>query len=336
MKLRLDDSLTGQCRALLGASDKPIALFRLNRNGQTVKQEIETGAKSVASRTQPLRCSTHWNGGATAAVADAPVLFGVSRGGNLPDTQVIVLRKPLAIPMSSLKSELFQLCNEVASEFEGWNFVGDVFKNKTLKHTELIVRPWFSFKGGENPMTSIGPAVFIVNKKLMALSQQVIGYKPIYALRIEFQSVRDELQHFPENLRISGAIWARRQRFTDHHGTEMPWPDNWITLAEARSAINGMLLDSIALIDKYYDLSSEENLLNNLPLDPRVVGFHGGIEQLSGVLLCLTHVMRGDFDYVEHYCGDDFKTVYPKKTEDLNKIVAALPDLKRKYAQMGI
>lgn len=237
--------------------------------------------------------------------------------------------------MSSLKPQLFQLCKNVASEFEGWSFVGDVFKNKTLKHSKLIVRPWFSFKGGENPMASIGPAVYIVNKKLMALCQQVIGHQPIYALKIEFQSVRDELQYFPKNLRMSGAIWGHRQRFTDQHGTEMPWPDNWITLSEARPAINGMLMDGIALINKYYDLSSEECLLNNLPLDFKVVGHHGGIEKLSGILICLIHIMRGDFDYFEHYSSDDFKTVYPKNSEDLNKIMAALPDLKRKYAEVG-
>ena len=35
--------------------------------------------------------------------------------------------------MSSLKPEMQALCKEVATEFDGWNFVGDVFKNKTLR-----------------------------------------------------------------------------------------------------------------------------------------------------------------------------------------------------------
>jgi hypothetical protein len=43
----------------------------------------------------------------------------------------------------------------------------------------------------------------------------------------------------------------------------------------------------------------------------------------------------GDFDFVVRYRSDDFKTIYPKRTEELNKIIAKLPELKKRYAETG-
>jgi hypothetical protein len=237
--------------------------------------------------------------------------------------------------MSTIKPELFQLCKEVASELEGWSFGSDMFKNKDLKHTDLIVWPAFSFQGGgENPMCNIQPSICVVNKKSIKLFQQIFGVKPYWTSIIGFQTVRNELRFYPEDLRILGNIWRYRQKFTDTKGQEIPWRKEWVALDEARPVLTGMMKDGIDLINKYYDLSSEENFLRNLPLDPKVVGHHG-IEKGSGVMLCVTRILLGDFDFVEKYRSDDFKTMYPKHYKELDAIIAALPELKVRFEETG-
>lgn len=75
-------------------------------------------------------------------------------------------------------------------------------------------------------------------------------------------------------------------------------------------------------------------MLRHLPISEKV-WVHGGMEGAAGVMQCLARIVLGDFDFVENYCSDEFKTAVPKNTADLDKIVAALPGLKKRYAEMG-
>jgi len=240
--------------------------------------------------------------------------------------------------MSSLKPEIHKLCQELAAEFENWNFVGDEFKNKTLKHTTLIVRPGFTFQGGgDNPGCSMQPTIDVANNKANKLYQEIFGVKCSRTSFMRFQTVRNLLHHYPENLRFQGYIWHHRQSHVATGGGKYePWPKTWIGLDEARPAIKGMLMDGIDLIEKYYDLSSEENLLRNLP--PKYVPAAGGNEEMEGglgVMVCVTRILLGDFDFVEHYCSDDYKTLRPKRIKELDTVIAALPELKRRLAETG-
>ncbi|MEJ0002748.1 MAG: hypothetical protein WDN30_02830 [Pararobbsia sp.] len=59
------------------------------------------------------------------------------------------------------------------------------------------------------------------------------------------------------------------------------------------------------------------------------------LEKMKGIMLCLVHILCGDFDFVESYRGDGCKTIYPKRIRELDKIVGVLPKLKRRYAETG-
>src|SRR5260370_42522271 len=80
----------------------------------------------------------------------------------------------------SIKVDVQELCTEIAREFPGWGFSSDMFRNKTLKHTDLIVRPFSHFKGG---MCHVQPSAALANKKVLKLyTKMFVG--EIYAISI--------------------------------------------------------------------------------------------------------------------------------------------------------
>lgn len=96
--------------------------------------------------------------------------------------------------------------------------------------------------------------------------------------------------------------------------------------------------DAIAFIDGHYDLSSEENFLKGLP--PKYETRHPNspydeMDATKGVVMCLVKILLGDFDFIGQYMSDEYKTVFPKRMADLQKIERALPDLKRRYTETG-
>jgi hypothetical protein len=99
-----------------------------------------------------------------------------------------------------------------------------------------------------------------------------------------------------------------------------------------------VLADGIGILNKYFDYSSEENLLRNLPTGQKQRdGYEENAfyEMSSGIAHCLAAIVLGNFDFVERYASDDFKTLRPKREAELKKILAALPELKRKFAETG-
>ncbi len=48
-------------------------------------------------------------------------------------------------------------------------------------------------------------------------------------------------------------------------------------------------------------------------------------ERSRGVMLCIIRCMLGDFAFVRRYKSDEYKTICPKMTDDLDKIMAYLP-----------
>ncbi|MFM0009006.1 hypothetical protein PQR46_00660 [Paraburkholderia sediminicola] len=51
--------------------------------------------------------------------------------------------------------------------------------------------------------------------------------------------------------------------------------------------------------------------------------------------VCIVHILLGDFDFVARYQSGDFETIFPKRTAELDKIVEALPQLRRHYVEKG-
>lgn len=234
----------------------------------------------------------------------------------------------------TLKNEIDEICAEVVTEFEGWCYGASVFKKKLFKHVTLGIRPAFGYTNGIDPHTMISPNIWIELRPLERLMKAIVGYDTILSF-ILFQQVKQDLQHFPANMVVGGAIWKnRRDHIVEHSGKLIPWPQGWIGIEDAPSIIKAMMTDGIALIHKYYDLSSEANLIANLPLGDQTT-ILGAREGSFGVMYCLSRCATGDFDFVMKYRNDEIKTVTPKRMDEIDKIVAALPALKAKYEKTG-
>jgi hypothetical protein len=98
------------------------------------------------------------------------------------------------------------------------------------------------------------------------------------------------------------------------------------------------LKDAIDFINNHYNLSSEQALLNALPTKYTLRHeklIYDEMEKSKGLMLCIVRILLGDFEFVERYRSDDFKTIYPKRIAELDKIMATLPALKKRYAETG-
>lgn len=230
----------------------------------------------------------------------------------------------------AIKPTIFRICSEIANEFPDWSFSAGKFKNKTLRHTDLVVSPFSDFKGGK---CSVNPAAAIVNKNTIALGNNILGRDPIYTSVILHKRQLEEYR----GEKAVRTIWPEKFAFIDAQGvcrSPQDWPVSFIVLNEAPGYLRKVLQDGIGFLKQYYDFTSEEHLLRHLPASEKVWAV-GGMEEGAGVMQCLAHIVVGDFRFVEYYCSDDFKTVYPKKTPDLDKIIATLPELKKRYAETG-
>ena len=233
--------------------------------------------------------------------------------------------------MMTFKASMYQICAEVASEFEGWTFVSGRFKNKTLKHTDLIVDPGFYFRGGG---CYTQPCAAVTNKRAKKLGQLVLGWDD-WILFIKFQL---ESADYRGPTSVTN-IYPERHPTVDMHRKPCSWPTQWLVQAQAKDYLRKVMHDGIGFLHKYFDFTSEESFLNHLPTTYKWMdgGWPDGsfYDGQDGIMLCIAALARADFAFVEHYASDDFKTDIPKRTVELEKILAALPDLKRKYAETG-
>jgi hypothetical protein len=243
--------------------------------------------------------------------------------------------------MNIFKDDLYGVCKVVAGEFPEWDFVSGQFKNKSLKHTDLIIHPGFFFDRGFTPLQ---PGITINNKRALKLSKYILGIERSTSI-VNFQVIAKTLTNMPESLRLTGTICQDKKSFReeirdsgrfDEKALKM-LDDTTVDITEVRPVLEAMMKDGISFIENHYDLSSEENFLEGLPAKytTRNEIPYDEMDKQKGVMMCLVHVLLGDFDFVEHYRSDDFKTLFPKRTEDLDKIMSVLPELKRKFAEAG-
>ncbi len=242
--------------------------------------------------------------------------------------------------MSTFKDRVYAACNEVAAEFPGWGFVSGQFKNKSLKHTDLIIHPGFFFRGGSTPLQ---PSIAIDNKKALKLSKYILGIERSTSI-VNFQVIAQTLANMPEPLRLGGTICqdknfymevARVHGNYDEKALKMH-NDRTIDVTEVRPVLVAMMQDGISFIENHYDLSSEEAFLRGLPAKyatRHVNSPYDEMDKHKGVMMCLVHVLLGDFEFVEYYYSDEFKTPFPKVIHDLEKIIVALPELKKSYIE---
>jgi len=244
----------------------------------------------------------------------------------------------------TFKTDLYAICVDVATEFPGWNFASGEFKNKTLKHTDLAIYLGFGFDAG---MTPVQPSVSIINKRVTKLCNYIFEKNRFFSTSMVYmQDVAQLLKFTPEKMRTGYDISedkddflrvARKDNYFKEETVKM-LDETTVDVSEAHAALVATLKDGIDFINNHYDLSEESALLKALP--PKYTTRHQNIaydqmETGKGVVLCLVRILLGDFDYVVRYRSDDFKTVYPKQIAELDKIIAALPELKKRYEETG-
>jgi hypothetical protein len=211
-----------------------------------------------------------------------------------------------------------------------------------LKHSVLFILPGFGFNKDNTPLQ---PAVSILNKKTSVLSKRIIGYELSTSL-VNFQDIPADLYYMPKHLRITAAIFRDKKLYLEavhapgrtDPGAVKTLEERALDLAEARPVLRAVMQDGISLFERLYDLSSEENFLKALPpkYETRHVNSpYDEFEQQKGVMVCLVHLLLGDFDFVLKYQSDDYKTIFPKRKKELDAIIASLPELKRRYAETG-
>ena len=187
--------------------------------------------------------------------------------------------------MGTFKENLYAICREVADEFPGWSFTGGDFKNKSVKHTTQIVMLGFGFENGRTPLQ---PSVWIENRKTLKLYKYLLSYSVPTSILL-FQVLANELTHMPEHLRIGAWINQDRQRFLDYVTSigKAQHADDVLDITEAKPVLRAVLQDGIALIERHYDLSSEENFLKALPpkYTPRNQILYDEYEGQRGVMI---------------------------------------------------
>ncbi|MFJ3057908.1 hypothetical protein [Herbaspirillum sp. NPDC087042] len=236
--------------------------------------------------------------------------------------------------MKTLKEELYSVCNDVAAVFPGWRFESGKFKNKSLKHTDLIVHLGFGF---EKDTTPVCPSINISNKRLSKLSKQILGADG-YASSVSMQVIARTLSHTPEKLRTG--FWIEKNKDSSYlrDGGDQSVESVTVDILNASTVLMAVMKDAISFIEGHYDLSSEANMLSGLPVKyttRHVNSPYDQQEKMKGVMLCLVHLLYGDFDFVENYRSEAFGTIFPKRTVELDKIIAVLPVLKKHFSETG-
>lgn len=238
----------------------------------------------------------------------------------------------------TFKNEIFEICQKITAEFLDWKFTSSgEFVNKALKHTDLLVSPGFLFN--TEPSCSVSPVAGIKNRKIVRLYKALFGREPFWTLSVKFQLESEKYR----GVKSVKRIYPQKVPFTTAHGEPNSWPDGFIVRADALAYLRGVLTDGQCYIEKYFDLSSEESLLRHLPVSyqwmDKGIGNSGQMgsfyEEGDGIVHCLAAIILGDFDFVERYRSDEFKTMTPKRMHEIDKIMSVFPELKRRFAETG-
>jgi hypothetical protein len=234
--------------------------------------------------------------------------------------------------MLTLKESVVAICTDVAKEFAGWEFKGGEFKKSILKHCDAVISAGFHY---DAVSTCLLPSVQIDHKPSRRLCESIIGYDYGASL-LRFDEVKDFFgKCFKENWNNSTIVKNKKQLFhavPDARRRE----DCYIDIFEVPLVMRAMVQDGIALLDRYYDQTSEDSLLRGLPprYEPRFKHDDPpGLNGTAGIAACIAHIYVGDFEFFEWYRSEACKTVLPKKEADLKKIELRLLELKEKFGR---
>lgn len=248
--------------------------------------------------------------------------------------------------MRNFKESVYELCAEIAAGFSGWRFVSGKFKNDMLKHTELAVDLGLYFDRG---FTDLDPIIEIRNKRFDALWSMVFDVKksnspPVSS--VAFKVLDNSMRSEYSLISLSGIICADKGSYLATIAADSRMAkndrkvlsDNALDINEVRPVIAAIMEDAISFVNGQYDLSSEADFLRGLPVQygTRNKIPYDELERQKGVVLCVVRAMTGDFEFVENYIGDEFQTIFPKRMNELKRLIDALPDFKARYGEAGL
>jgi hypothetical protein len=169
----------------------------------------------------------------------------------------------------------------------------------------------------------------------MAMFKKLNGYELPTSI-VPLQNVAQLLEHIPQELRLGGWILEDKNlQATMAPPSELARP-RMIDLTEARPVVRAVIMDGIALIGRFYDLSSEDNFLRTLPAQYQTRAStipYDEFERNKGVMMCLVRALAGDFEFAEQYRSDDYQTIFPKRLKEIDNVIAAMPELKRLHGE---
>ena len=171
------------------------------------------------------------------------------------------------------KVEIIDLCKRIAEDYEGWEFVSNGFKDKRLKHSDKLINPLWTFSPGS------------------ALTQPLVG---VYVKKIE--KIYTQIH--------SKDYWTHFVTHISHYDEyKSNFRVNDIVKDKAEYRIRRIVDQGLALLEKTYDFSSEQALLDSIPFSN---------EEADGVKKCILQGMYGNYDFIKQYYNEEIETYRPK------------------------
>ena len=203
------------------------------------------------------------------------------------------------------KSDVKEFCVRLAGEYPGWEYKASVFKNKTLKHSEIWIDPgWVLHLSAE-------PYIRVFNKSVSTILRE--GFQGLYA----------------PNWTTTMPILS-----PDAHNNVMIYQKLVNALPEAKIYIRDFFERGLDLIEQYFSNPDEKEFLNGYPIQGKfpIPATNEGYEGLGN---CLARAVLLDFDYVERFICDDFPTARPIHERDRERVAQWLPIWKERAAETG-
>ena len=203
------------------------------------------------------------------------------------------------------KSDVKEFCVRLAGEYPGWEYKASVFKNKTLKHSEIWIDPGWVLH------LSAMPYVLVFNKSVAKV------------VRESFQGI-----HMPK--------WTTGMAILspDAHNHAMIYQKLVHTLPDAEAYIRDFFERGLDLVERYFSNPDEKEFLAGYPIYGEFPA-PSTDDAYEGLGNCIARAILLDFDYVERFIKDDFPTIRPIYEPYRERVAQWLPIWKERVAETG-
>ena len=202
------------------------------------------------------------------------------------------------------KSDVKNYCIYLASQHPGWEYKSNIFKNKTLKHSEIWIDPgWVLHLSAE-------PYVLVFNKSVSKV-------------------LKEAFHDFP-------AKWTAIMPILrpEAHNHAMIYRKLVHTLPDAEAYIRDFFERGLDLIERYFSNPDEKEFLAGYPIYGEFPA-PSTDDAYEGLGNCIARAILLDFDYVERFIKDDFPTVRPIYEPYRERVAQWLPIWKERAAETG-